>query len=153
MDDVLSLLQDFDVANFLPAPEQFLKDLEGWTRFFVLLGPLVLLALGACYYFAPPKEANHSFGFRTYWGMGSVQAWLFAQKLAGMGYMVVGGALTILIGLISLTFRGRAAMAMINAAVVCVLLELLIVLALWIGLNVLIYRAYDKDGNRRLKIK
>lgn len=153
MDEVLSLLQDFDVANFLPPPEQFIKDLEGWTRFFVLLGPLVLLALGACYYFAPPKEANHSFGFRTYWGMGSVQAWLFAQKLAGMGYIAVGGALTVLMGLVSITFRGRAAFAMITTAMICVVIELLIVLALWVGLNVLIYRAYDKDGNRRLKIK
>lgn len=151
MDDILSLLQDFDVANFLPAPEQFLRSLEGWTRFFVLLGPLLLAALGACYYFAPPKEANHSFGFRTYWGMGSVQAWLFAQRLAGMGYMAVGGALTVLMGLISITFRGAKALSMINTALVCVLIELLIVLALWIGLNMLIYRAYDKDGNLRRK--
>ena len=151
MDDILSLLQDFDVANFLPEPDQFLKDLEGWTRFFVLLGPLVLVALGACYYFAPPKEANHAFGFRTYWGMGSVQAWLFAQKLAGMGYMAVGSALTVLMGLISISFRGHAAFSMITTAVICVFIELLIVLALWIILNILIYRAYDKDGNLRLK--
>ena len=151
MDDILSFLQDFDVANFLPEPEQFLKSLEGWTRFFVLLGPLILLGLGACYYFAPPKEANHSFGFRTYWGMGSVQAWLFAQKLAGMGYMIVGGALTVLMGLVSITFRAHAALSMINTALVCVFIELLIVLVLWIALNTLIYRAYDKDGNRRLK--
>lgn len=151
MDDILSLLQDFDVANFLPEPEKFLKALEGWTRFFVLLGPLILLGLGVCYYFKPPKEANHSFGFRTYWGMGSVQAWLFAQKLAGMAYMVVGGALTVLMGLISIGFRGEAALSMINTAVVCAAIELVIVLALWIVLNILIYRAYDKDGNRRRK--
>ena len=151
MDDILSLLQDFDVANFLPPPEQFMRDLEGWIRFAVLLGPLLLIGLGACYYFAPPKEANHSFGFRTYWGMGSVQAWLFAQKLAGMGYMAVGAALFVLMGLVSLTFRGRAAMTMINTALVCVILELVITLGLWIILNILIYRAYDKDGNRRRK--
>lgn len=151
MDDILSLLQDFDVANFLPEPETFLKALEGWARFFVLLGPLILLGLGICYYFKPPKEANHSFGFRTYWGMGSVQAWLFAQKLAGMGYMIVGGALTVLMGLISIGFRGEAAMSMINTAVICVFIELVIVLALWIVLNTLIYRTYDKDGNRRRK--
>ena len=151
MDDILSLLQDFDVANFLPAPEQFVRRLEGWTRFAVLLGPLLLMGLGACYYFAPPEGASHSFGFRTYWGMGSVQAWLFSQKLAGMGYMAVGAALFVLMGLVSLTFRGHAAMAMINTALVCVVIELLITLGLWSVLNILIYRAYDKDGNRRLK--
>ena len=48
MDDILSLLQDFDVANFLPPPEQFMRDLEGWIRFAVLLGPLLLIGLGAC---------------------------------------------------------------------------------------------------------
>ena len=151
MDDILSLLQDFDVANFLPEPEQFLRSLEGWTRFFVLLGPLFLLGLGACYYFAPPKEANHSFGFRTYWGMGSVEAWQYAQKLAGLFYMIAGGALTVLMGLVSIGFKGTAAMTMINTAVICVAIELVIVLALWICLNILIYRAYDKDGNPRRK--
>ncbi len=150
MDAIFSFLQDFDVANLLPEAEQFLRELEGWTRFGVLLGPLLLVALGAFYYFAPPREANHAFGFRTYWGMGSVQAWLFAQKLAGMGYMAVGGALTILMGLISLSFRGHAALSMINTALVCVLIELLGTLALWVCLNILIFRAYDKDGNRRL---
>lgn len=149
MDDILSLLQDFDVANFLPAPEQFLKDLVGWTRFFLLLGPIALVLLGVCYYFAPPKEANHSFGFRTYWGMGSVEAWLFAQKLAGMGYMIVGGALTVLMLLVSLGFRGDKALSMINTTVICVFIELLVVLVLWIFLNMLIYRTFDKDGNRR----
>ena len=151
MDDILSLLQDFDVANFLPAPEQFIKDLVGWTRFLVLIGPLLLVGLGAWYYFKPPKEANHSAGFRTYWGMGSVEAWLFAQKLAGIGYMALGAVLTVLMGIVCLFFRAQKAMAMINVALVCVIIELILVLGMWIILNILIFRAYDKDGNRRLK--
>ena len=72
MDDILSLLQDFNVANFLPAPEKFLKDLEGWIRLAVLIGPLVMLGLGLWYTHKPPKEANYSVGFRTYYGMGSI---------------------------------------------------------------------------------
>ena len=96
MKDILSLLQDFDVANFLPEPDKFLKNLEGFMRLLVLAGPLVLLVLGAWYYFAPPKEANHSVGFRTYWGMGSVEAWRFAQKLAGLGYGVLGAVLLLM---------------------------------------------------------
>jgi uncharacterized membrane protein len=149
MDDILSLLQDFDVANFLPEPEQFIRQLEGWTRFFVLLGPLVLLGLGACYYFKPPKESNHDFGFRSYWGMGSVQAWQYAQHLSGLLYMIAGGALTVLMGIISLFFRGESAFSMITTAVICVVIELLIVLALWIFLQFVLYRTYDKDGNPR----
>ena len=151
MDDILSLLQDFDVANFLPEPEQFMKDLVGWTRFLVLIGPLLLAGLGAWYYFKPPKEANHSAGFRTYWGMGSVEAWLFSQKLAGLSYMALGGVLTVLSFLISLTFNGNKAMGMISTAFVIVLIQLLLVLGLHIVLNLLIYRSFDKDGKPRKK--
>ena len=153
MDDILSLLQDFDVANFLPPPERFMQDLEWWVRLLVLIGPLVVLGLGIWYYFLPPKEANHSVGFRTYWGMGSVEAWAFSQKLAGLGYMVTGGVLTLVMFIISLTFQGENGFTMIIIAAVCIVIELLLVVALWVGLNVLIYRAYDKDGNRRLNTK
>ena len=151
MDDILSLLQDFDIANFLPEPDKFVNSLEGWVRLLVLIGPLVLLGLGIWYYFAPPKEANHSAGFRTYWGMGSVEAWRFAQKLAGMGYMVLGGVLSVLMLIVSLFFNGDKALAMINAALVCVIIELILVLLLWIIINMLVFRAYDKDGKRRKK--
>jgi uncharacterized membrane protein len=149
MDDILSLLQDFDVANFLPAPDKFLNSLEGWVRLLILAGPLVMLALGAWYYFAPPKEANHAAGFRTYYSMGSVKAWLFAQKLAGMAYMALGGVLTVLMLIVSLFFNGEKAMAMITAALICVILEVILVAAVWVVLNILIMKAYDKDGNPR----
>ena len=149
MDDILSLLQDFDVANFLPAPEDYVQSLEGWVRFFVLIGPLLLAGLGAWYFFAPPKEANHSVGFRTYWGMGSIRAWLFAQKLAGMSFMGLGGVLFVIMLIVSLFFNGEKAMGMINTAFVCVLIQLVLVVALYIVLNLLIYRAFDKDGKPR----
>ena len=149
MSDILSLLQDFDVANFLPAPDKFLNSLEGWVRLLILAGPLVMLALGAWYYFAPPKEANHAAGFRTYYSMGSVKAWLFAQKLAGMAYMALGGALTVLMLIVSLFFNGEKAMAMITAALICVILEVILVAIVWVVLNILVMKAYDKDGNPR----
>ena len=151
MDDILSILQDFDVANFLPKPDDYMQSLEGWVRFFVLIGPLLLLGLGAWYFFAPPKEANHSVGFRTYWGMGSVRAWLFSQKLAGMSFMSLGGALFVIMLIVSLTFNGEKAMGMINTAFVCVVIQLVLVFALWVVLNLLIYRAFEKDVNPRKK--
>lgn len=149
MKDILSLLQDFDVANFLPEPDKFLKNLEGFMRLLVLAGPLVLLVLGAWYYFAPPKEANHAVGFRTYWGMGSVEAWRFAQKLAGLGYGVLGAVLTVVMTLVSITFRGEKAFGMVMTALICVVIELVLVLLVWLVLNLLVYKNFDKDGNRR----
>ena len=149
MDDILSILQDFDVANFLPEPGDYVQSLVGWVRLLVLLGPLLMAGLGAWYFFAPPKEANHSVGFRTYWGMGSIRAWLFSQKLAGMSFMGLGGVLFVIMLIVSLFFNGEKAMGMINTAFVCVLIQLVLVLALYIVLNLLIYRAFDKDGKPR----
>ena len=149
MSDILSLLQDFDVANFLPAPDKFLNNLEGWTRLLVLAGPLVMLILGLWYYYAPPQEANHAAGFRTYYSMGSVKAWRFAQKLAGTAYILLGGGLSIVMLIVSLFFNADKGMAMITAALVCVILEVILMVGLWVVLNVLIMKAYDKDGNPR----
>ena len=149
MSDILSALQDFDLANFLPEPEKFMNDLEGWIRFFVLLGPLLLLGLGLWYYYFPPKEANFKAGFRTYFGMGSVEAWRFAQHIAGRAYLFLGGGLTALMFIVSLFFSGKNALATIMVALICVVIELLLVIAVWVGIRLLVRRAFDKDGNRR----
>lgn len=151
MSDFLSIFQDFDFAKYLPEPDKFMNSLEGWIRFFVLLGPLVLLGLGVWYYYYPPKEANYRAGFRTYFGMGSVEAWQFAQHLAGKAYLILGGALTVLMFIISLFFSGKNAMATIIVALICVIIEVLLVVAVWVLIYMLVYRAYDKDGNRRKK--
>ena len=151
MSDILSALQDFDLAKFLPEPEKFMNDLEGWIRFFVLLGPLVLLGLGIWYYYFPPKEANYRAGFRTYFGMGSVEAWQFAQRVAGRAYLFLGGGLTALMFIVSLFFSGKNAMATIIVALLCVIIEVVLVVAVWVLIYMLVYRNFDKDGNRRKK--
>ena len=55
----------------------------------------VLLAMGLAYLFFAPKEANWYFGYRCYYGMGSVQAWRFTQRFAGAVLGGVGLSLTI----------------------------------------------------------
>ena len=149
MDDILSILQDFDVANFLPEPGDYISSLAGWIRFAVLLGPLILRVRGVRFFFWPPKEANHSVGFRTYWGMGSIKAWLFSQKLAGISFMILGGVLLVVSFFVSLTFNGNKAMEMINTAFVLVLVQLVLILSVWVALNLVIYRTFDKNGKRR----
>ena len=151
MDDILSLLQDFDVAKLLPAPEDFVKDLELMMRIAVMAGPLILLGLGLLFYLAPPKEANHSLGFRTYWGMGSMEAWQFTQRLAGMFYSVLGVGLTVIMSLLCNAFRFMSAMAMANTAIICVIIELVLILSVWLYINNKVRKTFDKDGNRRTK--
>ena len=126
-----------------------MSSLEGWIRFFVLLGPLVLLGLGVWYYYYPPKEANYRAGFPIYFGMGSEEARRFAQNLAGKAYLLLGGGLTVVMFIVSLFFSGKNAMATIITALVCVIIELLLVIAAWVMIYMLVYRTYDKDGNKR----
>ena len=124
LDALMAIFAEFDVAAFLPE----LNTLMGWVetilRLLVMAGPLLMLALGLLYLLAPPKEANHSVGFRTYHGMGSVEAWQFTQKLAGTLYSLLGTGLTVVMSLICNGFRAMNAMTMANTAIICVVVVL-----------------------------
>ncbi len=149
MDDILSLLQDFDVANFLPEPDKFMSSLVGWVRLIVLAGPLVLLVLGLWYRFVAPKKPGSRGGFPLWVKIGSEQAWNFAQRLCNTAYLVVGGILTVLMLVISLFFNKDHGLAMVNIALVCVLVELIVIVIAWVVINLLVGKAYDKDGKLR----
>ena len=75
MSDLLSLLQDFDVANFLPAPDKYLLSLVGWVRLIMLAGPLVLFAMGLWHRFVAPKKPGSKLGFPLWVPIGSKKAW------------------------------------------------------------------------------
>ena len=149
MDKLLEILGSFDIAKILPevnATVGFIVLLARIVTFFV---PLLILGLGLAYFLKPAPEANHTFGYRTYFGMGSVEAWLFAQKIAGKAYLILGGGLTAVMLVVSLFFSGKSAMATVITALICVIVELVLVVAVWVLIYRLVYRAYDKDGNRR----
>ena len=100
MDAIMSLLQNFDFAAFIPGLNTVLGWIELGVRIAVMIGPLVLLFLGLLSFLAPTKEANHRLGFKAYWGMGSVEAWQFTQRLAGICWAVLGVGLTVIMALI-----------------------------------------------------
>ena len=147
MGEILSLLQDFDVAKFLPPPETIVTKLELLMRVAVMVGPLVILGLGLWFYLAPPKEANHRVGFRTYWGMGSVEAWQYTQRLAGVLYSLLGTVMTVVLSLVCNGFRGMNPMKMANITIVCVVVEFVLIIGAWTYIQIAVYRHYDKDGN------
>ena len=91
MDFISSLLDGLDnIGNLVPALEKLLSSAQLWLTIVLLIGPVAMLILGVIYLFLPPKEANHHIGYRTYFGMGSVEAWLHTQKLAGIIYGGLG---------------------------------------------------------------
>lgn len=84
---------ELDLSGFVPDLSQLLDHSRLIVTLCVLVGPIVLLVLGALYLLLPPKEANHKFGIRTYYGMGSVEAWRFTQKVGGGMFVCLGIAL------------------------------------------------------------
>ncbi len=148
MDQLLSLLKEFDIANFLPPMDQFSGTLRFWAAVIMLAGPLVMLGLGLWYYYKPPKEANHSAGYRTYFGMGSIAAWKFTQKLAGRIYMLLGGGLTAVMLVISFFFIWAAPTTAMTWALVCVILELGLALAAWLYIEKTVKQTFDADGKK-----
>ena len=139
----------FDVVKFLPK----LDSVMGWIGFLirlaVLVGPVLILVLGLMYYFSPPKEANHRFGYRFYWGMGSVEAWRFTQRLAGAVWSVLGSLLTAVMLIVTLSFGAEVDIAMANAAFACIMWELVLIVGACIAINVMVAMKYDAKGNER----
>ena len=86
IEDFKGLMDGFDPLSLLPEVSEVTASMAGIARFIVLIGPVALLVMGLVYRFATPKEANHHLGYRTYFGMGSVEAWRYSQHLAGYAF-------------------------------------------------------------------
>lgn len=117
------LMDGFDPATLLPELDGVLAATVTVCRIAVLAGPLVLLVLGLAYLFLSPREANYYFGYRCYFGMGSVQAWRFTQRMAGIILGGLGLVLTVIMFLVSAGFGGMDTMDMAWRALSCMLWE------------------------------
>ena len=149
MDALMSLFEGFDFANFIPDIHSVLGWMETIARIAVMAAPLVLLGFGLLYLLAPPKEANHSLGFRFWWSMASLDAWQFTQHLAGMVWTVLGLVLTIVMGILCNGFRGMEVSEMLWLAIRCILWELGIAVVSTLAIQITVIVRYDIRGWRR----
>lgn len=149
MSKIADLLDSLDIGKLLPNLESILSKVSLFAVLAVMIGPLLLLGLGLLYYFAPPKEANHKAGFRTYFGMGSVQAWRFTQRIAGIGLGGLGLILTVVMFFVCLSFGGLEPVALVERAVICLLWEAGSAAAVYLAIVILVTVTYDKNGYRR----
>ncbi len=147
IDKLVALIDDFDLSAILPSMDGVVDWVTGVCRLCVLIAPLIMLGLGLWYLLKPPLEANHSVGYRFYFGMGSVEAWRFTQRIAGMAWTLLGGVLTVIMFIISLFFNKNNASAMVETTVSCVIWELVLIGLCCIAINVWVGLHYDKDGN------
>ena len=154
IDSIKSLMDGFDPAALLPDLSELFGSLATLCRFAVMIGPVVLLVLGLAYLFLSPREANYYFGYRCYFGMGSVQAWRFTQRIAGMLFGGVGLILTIVMFLISGGFAEMEVTDMVWRAAGCLAWQAIIAIVLTLLVNFLAFFFFDaKGGPRRRKKK
>ena len=154
IESIKSLMDGFAPAALLPDLSDLFGSLATLCRFAVMIGPVVLLVLGLAYLFLSPREANYYFGYRCYFGMGSVQAWRFTQRIAGMLFGGVGLILTIVMFLISGGFAEMEVTDMVWKAAGCLACQAIIAIVLTLLVNFLAFFFFDaKGGPRRRKKK
>ena len=148
-DELKALFEDMDLAKILPQSEKMVELILGVLRLALMIGPLVLLGFGLLYLFAPPKEANHSLGYRFWWGMASLEAWTFTQRVAGIGWSALGMILTVVMSIIGSTFPKKPLMDAAFLTGRCLLWQLGLVLAACLAINIIVMVHFDRDGFRR----
>ncbi len=141
-----SIFSEFDLAAFLPKMDSILGWVETLLRVCVMAGPLLLLGFGLLYLVAPPKEANHSLGYRFWWSMASIQAWTFTHKLVGILWTVLGLGLTVVMAVCCNAFRRMAPMDMVWSAVECLVWELILTVGVCLLANIIIVIVFDHKG-------
>ena len=141
--------EEFNPLSLLPDLTKFADNLETVMRIAVMIGPLCLLGLGLWYLLAPPREANYSVGFRCWWGMSSVEAWQFTQKLAGLVWTVLGGVLTVVMAIVCGGYRSMAPDLMAFSAIKALIWELVLVVVSIIAIHAIVVWQFDQKGYRR----
>ena len=149
--DLITGLFDMDFAALVPEMDKLLGTVRLLLSFLMLAGPLAMLILGVLYLFLAPPEANYKFGFRTYFGMGSVEAWKFSQKIAGLAYAGLGLILLIVMLIITIGFGGKDSYQIASTALVSLLWQAGLVLLARLVVGVLCAVFFTAKGERRYR--
>ena len=149
LEGIKELMDAFDPAALLPDLSSVVGIVTTAARYAVLAGPIVLLILGLAYLFLSPKEANYKFGYRCYFGMGSVEAWRFTQRLAGIVLGGLGLILTVAMVLITGKFTVGDVTQVVNTAVTCLIWEIVLAAVSALIINLIVMLTFDRKGYPR----
>ena len=149
IESLIALVNEFDFAKIMPELDSVMGWIDLFVRLCVLAAPVAVLFFGLWWLLLPPKEANHHVGYRCFFGMGSVDAWRFTQKIAGVLFTVLGVGLLAISLLVSNRFPDLEPMVMLDKAVVCILWKIGITLVLSLMINLMVALRYDRNGDLR----
>ena len=140
---------EFDLGTLLPGVGSVVGLVQALLVIAMLAGPLLQMGFGLLYWFKPPQEANHSLGYRCWWGMASLDAWRFTQQLAGKIFTIMGGVLTLAAIVMAIVINGFELMPMAMWAAVCMICELVLIGLACVAINVVVILKFDRYGYRR----
>ena len=149
IESLIQLVNEFDFTKIMPELDSVMGWIDLFVRLCVLAAPVAVLFFGLWWLILPPKEANHHVGYRCFFGMGSVDAWRFTQKIAGVLFTVLGVGLLAISLLVSNRFPDMEPMVMLDKAVVCILWQIGITLVLSLMINLIVALRYDRNGDLR----
>ena len=152
-EDLTSLLNGADLGKLLPELDGIVDKMVPIMKVALLAGPVIFLILGLLYLFATPKEANYKFGYRCYFGMGSVNAWRYTQRLAGLVFTAVGLILTLVMLIVTGKFGQMDVMDMLWKTLKCGIWEAMIIGVSCVGINLVVMFFFDAKGNLRKRKK
>ena len=153
IDDLKKVLEGSDLGAMLPDLNAIVDGLAPIMKLALLAGPVILLVLGLLYLFVAPKEANYTFGYRCYFGMGSVNAWRYTQRLAGILFTGVGLILTVVMLGITAGFPELDTMDMLWKAVKCGIWEAVLIALVNIAVQFTVAFYFDGKGRLRRRKK
>ena len=142
--DLQTLLEEI-----LPELNPLLDKSAGIARLLMLAGPFVILGMGLYSFLNAPKEANYRSGYRCYWGMGSVEAWRYTQKLAGAVWCMLGLGLAIWMAVASANLAGMAIMDAMLQMAIYIFWQAAALFGCRVLINFLVFLRYDAKGVRR----
>ena len=149
IDDLKKVLEESDLGAVLPDLNAIMDKMAPIMRIALLAGPIILLVLGLLYLFASPKEANYKFGYRCYFGMGSVRAWRYSQRLAGIVFAGVGLILTVVMFIVTGGFGDMDVMDMLWKTLKCGIWEAVIIAVAHLAVNLVVMCFFDAKGHLR----
>ena len=150
---IKDMMDAFDPASLLPELSEIFGSLAGVCRGAVMIGPVILLILGLAYLFLSPKEANYYFGYRCYFGMGSVQAWRFTQRFAGLILGLTGLVLTLMMFTFTGSFAAMDVTAMVWKSVDYLVIEAVAAFVANLTVNVTAMLLFNRRGEYRKAVK
>ena len=144
-----NLLNGFDLGALVPHVEDILSIVAPTAKVLMLLGPFVMLAFGLYCLMIAPKEATYLAGYRFRWGMGSVMAWRFMQRFAGVIFTILGLGSAVYMALHTRHVDELALMDLLMLSIYYSILQAGVALVGCLLTNLAVLMRYDLKGNRR----